>query len=190
MRATGRLVLIAAAVALSIAMSAPATASTAANETAPRPSQSTLVGQASLEWNCEDLTAADRQKAIREGVRMCGINEPAGGGATARRANTSNCGTAAIYVSQAGGRARVDYALHSTKGIITSRYLNVWWGPTYSGSKVDAGSWWGTAFSGSATNIGYAMNKKKFGAGMNGVVSILGWTIGCDVYASEPTRTL
>lgn len=191
MRIVKRLALVATAVALSVVMATPATAATVtAGDSTPPPSGPVLIGEATMEWNCEDLTEADRQKAIREGVRMCGINEPASGGVTTMGMNTNNCGTAAIYVGQSGGRARVDYSLHSTQGIITFRYLNVWWGPTYSGSKVDTGTWWGTGFSGSQTNIGYAMNGKKFGAGMNGVVTILGWTIGCDVYASEPARTL
>ncbi|WP_156458818.1 hypothetical protein [Microbacterium sp. Leaf179] len=143
----------------------------------------------SMQWNCDELTDADRQKALDEDVRMCGLNEPEGAIST-RAANTNNCGTAYIYTGQAGGRARVDYSLHSTAGIITGRGLDVWWGPTSGGSKYDFGGFWGTGFYGNQTDIGYAMKGKPFGATMSGWVSIAGWTLTCNVYVNEPTRNL
>lgn len=176
---------------LGVIATVPSASASAAEELANTTTVTTLASTSSvpLQWNCNEITQADKQKALREGIRMCGLNERAGGVA-ARGSNTANCGTAYIYVGQAGGKARVDYSLHSTVGIITGRALNVWWGPTAGGSKTDFGGWWGTGFYGNQTDIGFAMKGKKFGATMSGTVTILGWTLSCSVYANEPTRTL
>lgn len=190
MRVRTRVVLITALVALSVSMAAPARAAVVSNAEPAQPADDVTTVVATMEWNCDELTAADRKKALADGIRMCGLNEPAPGEVTAMAISTANCGTAVINVGQSGGKANIHYALHSSAGFISGRALNVWWGPTYAGSKYDFGTFWGTSFYGSQLNIGYAMNGKKFGATMSGSVTIVGWYLTCNVYVSEPVRTL
>lgn len=175
---------------LALALPSPAAI---AQSTAPQADDSRVTvdraGVIALTWNCDQLSESDRARALREGLTMCGLNETPGRLRTMAASN-NNCGTAYIYTSQAGGRARVDYSLHSTAGIITGRNLDISWGPSYSGGKKDLGPWWGTGFYGNKTDIGFAMKGKKFGASMSGWVSLAGWTITCGVYVREDPRTL
>jgi hypothetical protein len=183
----GGAVMVAVA-ALSVSVIGPASAAPIATGKPPKPDDGAQV-VAVMEWNCDELTETDRERAIAEGIQMCGLNQPTGG-ITPRAIATANCGTAIINVGQSGGRANIHYALHTSSGFITGRGLDIWWGPTYAGSKYDFGAFWGTSFYGSKLNIGYAMGGKKFGATMSGWVTLAGWHLSCSVYVSEPVRNL
>ncbi|WP_426322730.1 hypothetical protein [Microbacterium sp. E-13] len=190
------LAVVAAVLALNVSTVSPASAASIWTGKTEDPSASDTSVTVVMEWNCGELTEADRRKAIAGRIQMCGINEPItgtaalAGGVTPTAINNNNCGTAVINVGQSGGRANIHYALHSSQGFITGRGLHVWWGPTFAGSKYDFGPFWGTSFYGSQLNVGYAMNGKKFGATMSGWVTIAGWTLSCNVYVSEPVHKL
>jgi hypothetical protein len=101
----------------------------------------------------------------------------------------SRCGTSSIYVDRINGKLRISYAMHSIVGNITSRILDVNWGPTSAGSNHDVGLWNRRTFN-NALSRGPAKAGDRAGATLRWQVTTSGWTLACWVSADEPVHRL
>lgn len=142
----------------------------------------------SMQVDCSTFSEADRERAIRENISLCGVNEQASEGVTTFGQTTADCGTSAVYVDSVNGAARISYGMHSTVGPMVLRDLYVNYGPAVAGEKHDFGALGSPDYSNYFTITG--VKGKKMGATLSGSVLIAGWTFSCWVYASEPQRTI
>lgn len=123
--------------------------------------------------DCSRVTAAERARMTRQGVGLCGTAD-----GDSRNQLIGNCGTASVYVDRRSkGKGRVSWGLHSTKGPMIARNLQVNWGPAGAGSFPDVSGMYGSDYSKSRTVLGSG----RLQASMHGTVGILGWTVTCQI---------
>lgn len=176
---------LSATIAIMVALLTPASAS-ARGDRADLEEGETIV--VSMEVDCSTFSEADRQRAIRENVRLCGVNGASPGGVTTFGQTTNTCGTAAVYVDSVNGAARISYGMHSTLGTMLLRDLYVNYGPAVGGTKHDFGALGSSNYSNHFTISG--VKGKKMGATLSGNVLIAGWTFACWVSAYEAPKTI
>lgn len=125
-----------------------------------------------MQIDCSTLTAAGRQYAIDHNLNICGVLGTNTAGVNAKTdslavtplntgSSTGNCGVATIQIWSLGaGRAYIQWALHSTTGLII--YYSVgtpYWGQTHSGTFSYSGAFPGNDVAGgnpATTGSGYA----------------------------------
>jgi hypothetical protein len=158
----------ATALALSIAaLSAPTPAAASSGESG------VLTVTVPMTADCSLVTAAERARMARQGVGLCGTAD-----GDLRNQQVGNCGTASVYVDRSSkGKGRVSWGLHSTKGPMIARNLQVNWGPAGAGSFPDVSGMYSSDYSKSRTVLGSG----RLQASMHGTVGILGWTVTCQV---------
>lgn len=163
-------------------------AAMAAPDSSTSPEHEVTVTEFAMKIDCSTFSESDRERAVKEGLDLCGSlsgNE----GVSTRGQNTSNCGTAAVYVDKRGGNGvRISWGLHSTMGNMIFRTLYVNYGPGVSGSFPDISAMATPDYSNRLNLTG--TGGKKMGATLSGVVTIFGWTFGCSVYAYETPKTV
>lgn len=132
--------------------------------------------------DCSGVDAEELARMDRAELGLCGA---AGADPGTRGQVTGTCGTASIYTDRSSnGKGRVSWGLHSTKGVMIARDLQVTWGPAGGNTIHDITTMYSADYSNSRTVLGNG----KLGASMHGNVGLLGWTITCgipSVYASS-----
>lgn len=130
-----------------------------------------------MSWDCSGFTEADRQKAVREQINVCGALDQAQGKPQSRVRITGDCGTAMMYIQKNGdGNRVVSWGMSSTAGPMIGRAINVSW---TGGGFYDLSPMWQTDYS----NSRVVKSKTKIGGTINGNVTIYGWKVSCSVYS-------
>ncbi|WP_460802251.1 hypothetical protein [Microbacterium sp. GXF6406] len=182
---------LAAAAVLTLAVCLPtsAYASTADGENLVVGASSTQVITQPMTIDCSTFSEADRERAIKENLNLCGaLGDPAGMATLGQ--TVSDCGVSSIYVDRnSGGRLRISYGMHSTVGAIVTRSVDVTWGPFDTGSNFDFGAVGNASYSNSLTRASIPSGAKAGGT-LRGTVAIAGWTFACWVAADDPVHSL
>ena len=119
--------------------SAYASTADADEPTVSAPASAVIVSPMTID--CDTFSEADRVRAVEENLNLCGALSDDPGASAARGQTTGDCGTSSIYVDRnSGGRLRISYGMHSTKGVIVTRSLTATWGPFDTGSNYDFGA--------------------------------------------------
>ncbi|MEU4014977.1 hypothetical protein AB0E56_06865 [Microbacterium sp. NPDC028030] len=140
--------------------------------------------------DCETFSESDRQRAIIEGINLCGALSGDGSTNAEKAQTVGDCGVSSIYVDRnSGGNLRISYGLHSTAGPIIARSVTATWGPFDTGSNYDLGPVGQESYSNSLT--GASVPRGAIGGGtLRGSVTIAGWTFTCDIVADDPVHPL